>query len=262
MKNYSIGFIGGGRIARIMLQAFENKHNEFKSIKVSDTDHEVLSKLHSEFPSIEITKNTGDLVDSELIILALHPPAMVEAMNGLANSLNEKSIVISLAPKISIERLSLSLGIQKIVRMIPNATSFINKGYNPICFSDGISDQEKHALFILFRALGYTFETDEHKLESFAIISALLPTYFWFQWDELEIIGEKIGLERREAKEAIRQTLLAATQLFYNPNLTHGEVMDLIPVKPVAEHEQQIRECLSNNLLHLFEKIKPVPLPA
>ena len=108
--------------------------------------------------------------------------------------------------------------------------------------------------------MGYTFEAVEEKLESYAIISAMLPTYFWFQWDEMEKIGEKIGLDSRETKEAIRETLLASTQLFYNPDLTHEEVMDLIPVKPVADHEQTIRECFNSKLLPLFEKIKPEPV--
>jgi len=260
MKNYSIGFIGGGRITRIMLHAFANKHDEFESIKVCDKSNDVLTKLNAEFPSIQVTKNAKEVVNSELVIIALHPPVIPETLNELKSLIDKNSIVISLAPKISIERLLFGLGLPKIVRVIPNATSFINKGYNPVSFSDGVSEQEKQDILELFRELGYTFETDEYKLESFAIISALLPTYFWFQWDELEKIASKIGLEPKEAKEAIRQTLLAATQLFYNPDLTHEEVMNLIPVKPVAEHEKLIRECFSNNLLLLFEKIKPVPL--
>ena len=109
----------------------------------------------------------------------------------------------------------------------------------------------------VFSSLGYTFETDEHKLEGYAIISAMLPTYFWFQWQELEQIGVQTGLDTKETKDAIRETLLAAIQLFYNHDLSHEEVMDLIPIKPVGEHEQTIRDCFRSTLLPLFEKIKP-----
>jgi hypothetical protein len=38
--------------------------------------------------------------------------------------------------------------------------------------------------------------------------------------------------------------------------------MDLIPVKPVAEHEQAIRDCFNGKLLPLFEKIKPEAMHA
>lgn len=260
MQKRSIGFIGGGRITRIMLQAFANKHKEMESITVCDINEDVLDNLKSEFPSIEVCNDPRKSAYREILFIALHPPAIVETLNSVINSIGENTIVISLAPKISIDKLSSLLNTANIVRIIPNATSFINKGYNPVCFAPDFPAHEKIDILKLLRIMGYTFETDEEKLESYAIISAMLPTYFWFQWQEMEKIGEKIGLNSRETKDAIRETLLAATQLFYNPDLTHEEVIDLIPVKPVAEHEQAIRDCFNSKLLSLFEKIKPAPV--
>jgi len=257
MKNKTIGFIGGGRVTRIILHAFANKHIKFDSITVCDTNELVLADLKKEFPLIEACNDPRRSAYREIVVIALHPPAIINTMKGVIDSVGKNTIVISLAPKISIDKLSALLKTDNIIRMIPNATSLINKGYNPVCFSPDFPAHEKNEVFKLLRTLGYTFETDEQKLESYAIISAMLPTYFWFQWDEMEKIGEKIGLDTRETREAIRETLLASTQLFYNPNLSHEEVMDLIPVKPVAEHEQAIRDCFNSKLLPLFEKIKP-----
>lgn len=260
MKNRSIGFIGGGRVTKIMLHAFANKHMEFESITVCDTNAEVLEELKNQFPTIEVCKDPRKSAYREIVFIALHPPAIIETMKQAINSIGKNTIVISLAPKISIDKLSAVLNTDNIIRMIPNATSFINKGYNPVCFAAEFPEHEKSDILRILRKMGYTFETDEEKLESYAIISAMLPTYFWFQWDEMEKIGVKMGLDSKETKDAIRETLLAATQLFYNPDLTHEEVMDLIPVKPVAEFEQSIRDCFNSKLLPLFEKIKPNPV--
>jgi pyrroline-5-carboxylate reductase len=262
MKKKSIGFIGGGRISKIMLHGFTNKHVEFDSITVCDTNEDVLTDLKAAFPNILITHNAVEAATKEIVIVALHPPAIIETLKNVKSNLDKNAIVISLAPKITIEKLAMSTGLKNIARTIPNASSFINKGYNPLCFSDEFPEADKLVVLDMLRALGYTFETDERKLESYAIISAMLPTYFWFQWQELEKIGLKIGLNEGETKEAIRETLLAATQLFYNPDLSHEEVMDLIPIKPVAEHEQDIRDCFNSKLLSLFEKIKPEAMPA
>ncbi len=38
--------------------------------------------------------------------------------------------------------------------------------------------------------------------------------------------------------------------------LTPDEVMDLIPVKPIGENEEEIKNTLNTQLLGLFEKIK------
>jgi pyrroline-5-carboxylate reductase len=43
----------------------------------------------------------------------------------------------------------------------------------------------------------------------------------------------------------------------YKSGLTAGEVIDLIPVKPIGEHELQITEIYETKLIGLFEKIKP-----
>jgi pyrroline-5-carboxylate reductase len=85
----------------------------------------------------------------------------------------------------------------------------------------------------------------------------MLPTYFWFQWNYLRELGNKIGLTDSEAEASVHQTLLAAINLMYNSELKPEEVMDLIPVKPIGEHEAQITEIYRSKLITLFEKIKP-----
>ena len=47
---HSIGFIGGGRITKILLQAFSNKNVKFHSVVVTDPTSEVTAKLKEQFP--------------------------------------------------------------------------------------------------------------------------------------------------------------------------------------------------------------------
>jgi pyrroline-5-carboxylate reductase len=105
--------------------------------------------------------------------------------------------------------------------------------------------------------MGKTFETEESKLEAYAMVSAMLPTYFWFQFKEMQKLGIQMGLNETESKETVQQTLLAAINLFYNSELSSNEVIDLIPVKPIGEHEAQISEIYQSKLMGLFQKIKP-----
>jgi pyrroline-5-carboxylate reductase len=168
------------------------------------------------------------------------------------------AVIISLAPKINLPRLSSKLGhVKNLVRLIPNATSYINEGYNPVTFAEGFNPAEKSVILDLLKNLGNTFEVPEEKLESYAIMSAMLPTYFWFQWRELAEIGGKIGLTDEENKKSIYETIIASLNLMYKSGLTPAEVIDLIPVKPIGEHEQQIAEIYKTKLLGLFEKIRP-----
>jgi pyrroline-5-carboxylate reductase len=253
---HSIGFIGGGRITRILLQAFSNKNVKFSNVVVADTDSEVTAKLKTSYPFIHV-ENASVAASQDIVFISLHPPVIMEILDQLKNYVRSDATVVSLAPKINIAKISLKLGqVKNIARLIPNATSFINDGYNPVCFSHEFDKGEKDSVFDLLRNLGHTFEVTEEKLESYAIVSAMLPTYFWFQWNYLEEIGIKTGLTKSEAEDAVHQTLLAALNLMYTSELKPDEVIDLIPVKPIGEHESQITEIYRTKLLGLFEKIK------
>lgn len=255
--NKSIGFIGGGRVTKIFLQAFQNKSVNFKSISVFDTAMEVRTGIKKQFPLIQLAEDARQVARQEIVFIALHPPVIMETLETIKEELSDNSIIVSLAPKINMEKIEGKLGVKKIVRMIPNATSFINKGYNPLCFSAAFKNDEKGELLDLFKQLGHMFEVLESKLEAYAIASAMLPTYFWFQWQELQNIGMQMGLSQDEAKESIKESLKASIELFYEAELSQEEVIDLIPVKPIGPHETALREILNHSLISLFEKIKP-----
>jgi pyrroline-5-carboxylate reductase len=253
----TIGFIGGGRITKIFLEGFKNKGIEFKTIKVCDHNAETLDALKNVYPQIEKAESPEEAAKTVVVVIAVHPPVVMETLDKIAGIINEETFVVSLAPKITIEKIASKIKTTNIVRMIPNATSYINEGYNPMAFHPAMLKKEKKHIKKLFKPLGETFETEERKLEGYAIISGMLPTYFWFQWQELEAIGEKTGLSKEEAAKTIRNTLKNAIKLYYKSELTPEEVMDLIPVKPIGENEEEIKNTLNSKLLGLFEKIKP-----
>lgn len=257
MKTKSLGFIGGGRITKIFLQAFANKNTEFQSIVVFDTNAEVATALKHQFPQIEIADDIYAAARNSMVIIALHPPVIIETLDKIADTISRESIVFSLAPKIKIEKIAAKVKTRNIVRMIPNATSFINEGYNPMTFGPGFDEGEKAAFLKMAKLLGNTFEVEEAKLEGYALMSAMLPTYFWFQWDELANLGIQMGLNEGQSKESVKQTLIAAINLMFNTELSPEQVMDLIPVKPIGDNQTQICEVYRSKLLSLYEKIKP-----
>jgi len=250
----TIGFIGSGRITKIFLQAFANKNISLKNVSVFDVNIEVSEKLKQKFPEITIT-DLKTVSSKEIVFIALHPPMIMESLQSIKDYVSKSSVVISLAPKITIGKISATLENQNIVRLIPNATSVINQGYNPVTFAPDV--ENKKEIMDLLLILGKTFETEESKLEAYAITSAMLPTYFWFQWYQMVEIAEQIGLTHAEATETVQETLLASLEVMFKSGLKPAEVYDLIPVKPIGENEGQIKEILQSKLVGLFEKIKP-----
>ena len=257
MKTKSLGFIGGGRITKIFLQAFVNKKAIFDSISVFDTNPDTLQALKMKFPFIQILSSASEAARKNIVFLALHPPVIMETLEKIKSDVTTQTIFISLAPKITIAKIASVLPVDQIVRLIPNATSVINHGYNPVSLASGISEIQKWYILEMLNLLGHTFETAEEKLEGYALLSAMLPTYFWFQWNELEALGTQMGLTETESRESVFETMSAALNTMYHSGMKPAEVMDLIPLKPIGESEAQIKGIYQEKLMGLFGKIKP-----
>ncbi len=77
MTDKSIGFIGGGRVTRILLGAFHRAGQVPPQIVVSDMDDGVSRRLKESFPAITSSVNdNAKSAKQDLVFLALHPPAI------------------------------------------------------------------------------------------------------------------------------------------------------------------------------------------
>lgn len=253
----NVGFIGGGRIVRIFLQAWKNTKTMPSNISIFEPDAKVSGELKKSFENVKLASDIAQAAIADIVFIALHPPVINEKLDVIAQHVNPDSIVMSLAPKVDMEKILAALPGNKVVRMIPNATSFINKGFNPLSFSTALSEVEKNALLELMKPLGNSVEVPESDLEGYAIISAMLPTYFWPQWNTIIELGDEMGIEKEAARRSVKETLHASIELMFDSNLDYQEISDLIPVKPLSKVETEINENIKEQLLGLYHKIKP-----
>lgn len=239
------------------MEGFKRKDISFEKISVSDINPDFLNQLKEKFPDIATAPNNAFLASCDVLFIALHPPEVLPALEEIKSLLKQDAIIISLAPKITILKIAKKLGgFSRIARMIPNACSIINHGYNPVTFSPSLDEEEKKELLGILAILEDCPEVDESKLEAYAIVAAMGPTYLWFQLYELERIGMTFGLTTQEARSAVFCMAEGSAMTMNESGLMPGEVMDLIPVKPLSEEEENIKSVYHTKLGALFDKLK------
>jgi len=249
----SVAFIGGGRVARILLGGWKLAGKLPARIVVVEPDEAVLGLLKDLAPEVSVAE-PGEIEQCDLVILAVHPPIMEDVMKGLEGQLGEDMAIVSLVPKIKCDTISKALSTKRVVRMIPNAPSVIGAGYNPVFFSEAIEPETREALAALFAPWGEQPEVAEADLEAYAIVTAMGPTYFWYQIQALRELGVSFGLTREATDEAIKRMLGGAVDCL----LAQGpESMDLIPVRPLEEIEPTVKEAYESKLESLFAKLSP-----
>lgn len=253
----TFGFIGGGRVTYFLLKALADKNALPESIIVSNPDQAARARVQA--ISAERIQAVGDnhlAAQADVVFLSVHPPVIKAVIEEIHAAIKKDAILISLAPVFKIEKLSALLGgFNRIVRMIPNAPSMIHQGYNPVVFGSGITADEKSWLMKLFSQWGQAPEVDEPKLEAYAIVTAMGPTYFWPQWAKLESLGKSFGLNDAELKAGMAAMLIGAVALMYQSDLSPEQVMDLIPVYPLKDHEAKIGELFEATLVPLHQKL-------
>ncbi len=257
MKETTIGFVGGGRVTRIMLCGWKRAGRSLANVVVSDANTGTLTALKSLHPEIATGDNRKAAAQS-VVFLAVHPPAMAAVLAELRGAMQPDALVVSLAPKITMARIAEGLGGHRLLaRMIPNAPSIIGAGYNPMAFMPDMNDSIKLSLVALLAPLGESPEVIESKLEAFALITGMGPTYLWFQLQTLRELAMNFGLSEADVASGLKRMVCGATRTLLESGLSPAEVMDLIPVRPMAEDEPAIKAAYQHRLPMLFAKIKP-----
>jgi pyrroline-5-carboxylate reductase len=252
MTSYrSVAFIGGGRIARVLIERWRNTDEMPESILVVEPDDSAMALLHDVAPEVRLA-NLGDLRACDVVILAVHPPALKGVLEELADVVRPDAVVVSLAPKFKAATISEALATDRVVRMIPNAPSVIGAGYNPVWFSPGIDKETRRKLEETFAPWGEQPEVAEETLEAYAIVTAMGPTYFWYEIEKLRELAISFGLEEKAADEAVQKMLDGAVRCL----LAKGpDAMDLIPVRPLQELEPTVTSAFETRLTGTFEKL-------
>ncbi len=133
----------------------------------------------------------------------------------------------------------------------------MNLGFNPVAFGPALPAADRAVLADLLKPLGDSPEVAESKLEGYALLSGMGATYLWFQLQALREVATGFGLSDADITPALKRTVCGATRTLLESGLPPAEVMDLIPVKPLAEMEPHVTEMYRTRLPALYQRIKP-----
>ena len=251
----SVSFIGAGRIARIMLGGWKQARVMPAVVLASDANPAAIAALQAEFPEIKAA-SLDEAAGADLVFGALHPPAMPEMLAAIAGKLKDTALFCSLVPKIKLTMLREKLGgFDRLVRMNPNSPSRVGLGFNPVTFAEALPLADRDEFMALLKPLGQSPQVEEKLLESYAVISAMGPTYFGFQFAAVAQLAQDFGLDAESARQAMRAMLQGTVDLLFASDVPREVALDLVPVRPLAEQEAEITGMLQRQIGGIYAKL-------
>jgi len=207
-----IGVIGGGNMGFAYVQSILNA-GITNSVLVYEP-FEPRRAFLSAIDGIELHSALDESLSTlDLIILAVKPQMFSSVGNEAKSFLSTKQIAVSIMAGISIDEISNTLGLSKVVRAMPNTPCQLGSGVTGY-FCQGISFEEKRFVESVFVTNGLSVEMDEEsKLNEVTAISGSGPAYFFTIIKHMVDTGVEMGLNEDQAKQLALGTMKGSAEL-------------------------------------------------
>lgn len=222
-----IGFIGMGNMGYSMLKGVLNYLNP-QDIIFTCLSSEKKEKISNE-TGVRYAESNAECANSaKYIILAVKPQVYNTVLKNIQNVITEESVIISLAPGITIAAIKEELGADiKVVRAMPNTPALVGEGMTGICYENGELDfAEKEFVEQFFNSFGKVVTVPEKLMSGVVCASGSSPAYIYMFIEALADSVVKYGIPRQEAYKLVAQTVLGSAKMVLETGEHPGKLKD------------------------------------
>lgn len=222
-----IGFIGMGNMGYSMLKGVLNYLNP-QDIIFTCLSSEKKEKISNE-TGVRYAESNAECANSaKYIILAVKPQVYNTVLKNIQNVITEESVIISLAPGITIAAIKEELGTDiKVVRAMPNTPALVGEGMTGICYENGELDfAEKEFVEQFFNSFGKVVTVPEKLMSGVVCASGSSPAYVYMFIEALADSVVKYGIPRQEAYKLVAQTVLGSAKMVLETGEHPGKLKD------------------------------------
>ncbi len=219
MQNLTIGFIGGGNMARSLVGGLLNTGWPRDRICVSEPDEEKRDFFAHQMGVRAVARNEAAIEGADVVVLAVKPQVSRDMLLSAEQALQQqRPLVVSIVAGIrerDIQRWS--GGGLAIVRAMPNTPALVGSGATGLYANELVDDEKRDVAESLLRAVGTTAWLGEEKmLDAVTALSGSGPAYFMYFMEALEEAANKHGLAADTARLLTLETCLGAAKLAIN----------------------------------------------
>lgn len=209
-----ISFLGGGNMASALIGGMLGQGFAAAGIQVVELNEAARARLVADFGVRAVAAVDADWLAADVLVLAVKPQQMREALAPLTGRLSAQ-VVVSIAAGLRVGDISRWLGGHvRLVRAMPNTPALIGQGMTGLYAAPEVSEPQREAVGRILAAVGQSVWVEREELiDAVTALSGSGPAYVFHFIEVLQQAGERLGLPAEVALRLALQTLVGASAL-------------------------------------------------
>jgi pyrroline-5-carboxylate reductase len=217
MTRKTIGFIGGGNMARAIAGGLIRSGFDAANILIAEPRPEQRELLQSQFPGSVISGSNHEVAESAGgLLLAVKPQILGTVCRELEPVVRKrKPLVVSIAAGPTVADIDGWLGgALEIVRVMPNQPALIDEGISAMFANERTDELGRILAERIMSAVGQVvWIDDESLLDAVTAVSGTGPAYVYLLIDMMINAAVELGLHPAIARTLVVQTARGASAL-------------------------------------------------
>lgn len=225
-----IGFIGCGNMASAIIGGIlKNQIAKKDDLIASDPSDNVKVKIQKEL-GIHLAEDNADAVrKSDILFLSVKPQFYEEVIAQIKDVVNEKLIIVTIAPGKTLEWLEMQFGRElKIIRTMPNTPALVGEGITAACCNALVNEEEKQMVTQVLNGCGKTEWVSENLMDVVVSVSGSSPAYVFMFIEAMADAAVADGMSRAQAYQFAAQAVLGSAKMVLETGKHPAELKDMV----------------------------------
>lgn len=206
--------VGAGNMGGAILKGWVADGVDTGSIYVADPGLNADMKAYLDQNNIRYFEAAPSDVTASVLMLAVKPQVMEKVAPGFMSSVDQNTLVVSIAAGVTIAFLKSQFSEGYVVRTMPNTPAMVGRGITGIVAEDGVDKAGRELIGKLMGVCGSVEWLDDEKhLDALTAVSGSGPAYVYLLAECMAEAGRKAGLDEQLAMRLARATVSGAGEL-------------------------------------------------
>lgn len=215
-NNKKIAFIGPGVMAEAMIAGLIRENvADSRVLMVSGPSSNRVKYLEECYAVNPFTDNRTVAQEAEVVVLSVKPQRLDRVLIDLRDAIRPTALILSIVAGASIEKISVGVGHNMVVRSMPNTPAQIGEGITVWTAASSVSSEQMEMARQILTALGDEIYVEEESyLDMATALSGTGPAYVFLFMEAMVDAGVHLGFPRRIAELLVAQTVRGSVDYY------------------------------------------------